>query len=61
MGQVIVSEKSNEISAIPKLFEVLLLQNTIITIDPSGCQKEIASAIISIQADYILAVKDYVS
>lgn len=58
LGQVKVSEKSNEITAIPKLLEVLSLQNTIVTIDAMGCQKEIASAIIGKQAGYILAVKE---
>ena len=57
LGQIKVSEKSNEITAIPKLLEVLSLENTIVTIDAMGCQTEIASAIIAKQADYILAVK----
>ncbi len=58
LGQVKVSEKSNEITAIPKLLEVLSLQDTIVTIDAMGCQKEIAAAIIGKEADYILAVKE---
>jgi len=57
LGQVKVCEKSNEITAIPKLLEVLSLEDTIVTIDAMGCQTEIASAIINKQADYILAVK----
>lgn len=55
LGQRKVDGKSNEITAIPELLEVLLLKNCIVTIDAMGCQKEIASAIISKEADYILA------
>jgi len=58
LGQVKVSEKSNEITAIPKLLEVLLLKGCIVTIDAMGCQTEIASKIIEQEADYILAVKE---
>lgn len=58
LGQVKVSEKSNEITAIPKLLEVLSIEDTIVTIDAMGCQTEIASAIIKKDADYILAVKE---
>jgi predicted transposase YbfD/YdcC len=57
LGQVKVDEKSNEITAIPKLLEVLTLQGSIVSIDAMGCQKEIASKIIEKKADYILAVK----
>ena len=58
LGQERVSEKSNEIKAIPKLLEVLSLENTIVTIDAMGCQTEIADKIIAEKADYILAVKE---
>jgi len=57
LGQVKVSEKSNEITAIPKLLEVLALKDTIVTIDAMGCQTSIAKEIIKKDADYILAVK----
>ncbi len=57
MGQVKVSEKSNEITAIPELLKVLCLEDTIVTIDAMGCQEKIAKAIIDKKADYILAVK----
>jgi predicted transposase YbfD/YdcC len=57
LGQVKVDEKSNEITAIPKLLEVLALQGCMVTIDAMGCQKEIAEKIINKEADYILAVK----
>ena len=57
LGQVKTDEKSNEITAIPKLLELLFLENTIVSIDAMGCQTEIASAIIDKDADYVLAVK----
>ena len=57
LGQVKVDDKSNEITAIPELLNLLVLKGCIVTIDAMGCQKEIASAIISQEADYILALK----
>lgn len=57
LGQVKVSEKSNEITAIPELLELITISGCTVTIDAMGCQKEIASKIIEKQADYILAVK----
>lgn len=57
LGQVKVEEKSNEITAIPKLLEVLALSGCIITIDAMGCQTGIAAKIVEKKADYILAVK----
>ena len=53
LGQEKVSDKSNEITAIPKLLEVLLIKNCIVTIDAMGCQTEIASKIIKKDAAYI--------
>jgi predicted transposase YbfD/YdcC len=68
LGQFKVDSKSNEITAIPKLLEILDIGGCIITIDAIGCQKEIATQIINKRADYILALKgnqgklyDYVS
>lgn len=58
LGQVAVDSKSNEITAIPKLLEMLELKGAIISIDAMGCQKEIAKQIVSHQGDYVLAVKD---
>ncbi len=58
LGQIKVDQKSNEITAIPKLLDALLLQGCIVTIDAMGCQKAIAKKIIKKDADYILAVKD---
>jgi len=57
LGQVKVNEKSNEITAIPQLLDVLVLKGCFVTIDAMGCQREIAEKIISQEADYILAVK----
>lgn len=57
LGQVQTEEKSNEITAIPKLLEMLELEGCIVTIDAMGCQKEIAQGILDRGADYVLAVK----
>ena len=57
LGQEVVEEKSNEITAIPKLLAVLELTGAIVTIDAMGCQKEIAATIREKKADYLLAVK----
>jgi predicted transposase YbfD/YdcC len=58
LGQVKVSEKSNEITAIPKLLELISVKGCTVTIDAMGCQHEIARKIIEQEADYILAVKE---
>src|SRR4029077_20690613 len=58
LGQVAVDDKSNEITAIPRLLELLDLSGALVTIDAMGCQKEIAAKIVSGGGDYILAVKD---
>ncbi len=58
LGQVAVDEKSNEITAIPKLLEMLEIAGALVTIDAMGCQKEIAAQIRERQADYVLAVKE---
>jgi predicted transposase YbfD/YdcC len=57
LGQTVVDAKSNEITAIPKLLELLELSGSLVTIDALGCQTEIAQAIVGRQADYVLAVK----
>jgi predicted transposase YbfD/YdcC len=57
LGQEVVDTKSNEITAIPKLLEVLELTGAIVTIDALGCQKEIAAKVRERGADYVLAVK----
>jgi predicted transposase YbfD/YdcC len=58
LGQVAVEQKSNEITAIPRLLELLDLHGALVTIDAMGCQKEIAKQIIEGGGDYVLAVKD---
>ena len=58
LGQVKTEEKSNEITAIPDLLEMLLLEGSIVTIDAMGCQTAIAGKIVAAKADYVLAVKD---
>ena len=57
LGQVKVDDKSNEITAIPALLEVLELSGCIVTTDAMGCQKEIAAKIVGKRADYVLALK----
>jgi predicted transposase YbfD/YdcC len=58
LGQVKVSEKSNEITAIPKLLELIAIKGCVVTIDAMGCQENIAKAIVKQEANYILAVKE---
>ncbi|MDA3821617.1 MAG: ISAs1 family transposase [Bacteroidales bacterium] len=57
LGQVKTNEKSNEITAIPELLNILDIEGCIISIDAMGTQKKIAETIIDKQADYILALK----
>jgi predicted transposase YbfD/YdcC len=58
LGQVVVDAKSNEITAIPKLLEMIDVSGALVTIDAMGCQTEIAARIVAAGADYCLAVKD---
>ncbi len=58
LGQIKVDDKSNEITAIPELLDLIAIKGCIITIDAMGCQKEIAKKIIEKEADYILMVKE---
>ena len=58
LGQVNVDEKSNEITAIPELLNLLDVSGCIVTIDAMGCQKQISRQIVSREADYVLAVKE---
>ena len=57
LGQVKVAEKSNEITAIPKLLRMLAIEGAIVTIDAMGCQRDIAQTILDKKADYVLALK----
>jgi predicted transposase YbfD/YdcC len=58
LGQVAVDDKSNEITAIPKLLGLLDLEGALVTIDAMGCQKEIAEKVRLANGHYVLAVKE---
>ncbi len=57
LGQVATEEKSNEITAIPQLLELIDVEDAIVTIDAAGCQKTIAAKIVQGKGDYVLALK----
>jgi len=57
LGQVAVDSKSNEITAIPQLLEMLELHGAIVSIDAMGCQREISAKIVQGGGDYVLQVK----
>lgn len=57
LGQIVTEEKSNEITAIPKLLELLDLRGATVTVDAMGCQRDIAEKIIESGADYIMGLK----
>lgn len=58
LGQVAVDSKSNEITAIPELLDLLDIRGALVTIDAMGCQKAIAQKIKAGGGDYVLTVKD---
>ena len=58
LGQVVVGEKTNEITAIPQLLQLLDISGGLVTIDAMGCQRAIADQIRAGGADYLLAVKE---
>ena len=58
LGQVSTDDKSNEITAIPTLLELLALDGALVTIDAMGCQTAIADKIVERGADYLLSVKE---
>jgi predicted transposase YbfD/YdcC len=58
LGQVVTDQKSNEITAIPKLLEMLAISGCLVTIDAMGCQTKIAQTIVDQKADYVLAAKN---
>ena len=57
LGQELVDDKSNEITAIPELLDNLNIKGHIITADAMGCQKDIVKKIRQKKADYVLALK----
>jgi len=58
LGQVAVDGKSNEITAIPQLLQLLDLKGALVTLDAMGCQKDVAEQIVAGGGDYVLTVKD---
>jgi predicted transposase YbfD/YdcC len=58
LGQLKINDKSNEITAVPELLKVLILEGTIVTTDALNCQKDIAATIVEQKADYVLALKE---
>lgn len=58
LSQVTTDQKSDEITAIPKLLALLDLKQSVVTIDAMGCQKTIAQQIVEQEGDYLLAIKD---
>ena len=57
LGQTRVDNKSNEITAIPKLLDLLEIEGAIVTIDAMGCQRDIAWLIVNKKADYVFSLK----
>src|SRR5207342_1113986 len=57
LAQIATDAKSNEITAVPKLLEMLSLNGTIVTVDALNCQREIARKILDQGGDYVLALK----
>lgn len=57
LGQLATDAKSNEITAIPELLQLLDVQGAVVTIDAAGCQKKIAATIIEQGGDYLLQLK----
>ena len=57
LGQCKVDDKSNEITAIPKLLDLLALKGAIVTIDAMGCQRSICQQVIDQESDYVIGLK----
>jgi predicted transposase YbfD/YdcC len=57
LGQIKTDEKSNEITAIPRLLDSICVKSCLISIDAIGCQTEIARKIVELEGDYLLALK----
>jgi predicted transposase YbfD/YdcC len=57
LAQIATAAKSNEITAVPKLLEMLSLKGTIVTVDALNCQRDIARRIVDQDGDYVLALK----
>jgi predicted transposase YbfD/YdcC len=59
LGQVKVGAKTNEITAIPEVLQLLALTGCLVTIDAMGCQRAIAQQIVDQEGDYVLTLKDH--
>ena len=57
LGQLKTADKSNEITAIPELLEMLDLAGSIVTIDAMGCQTKIVEKIVDKDANYVIGLK----
>jgi len=57
LGQVATEEKSNEITAIPQLLDLIDVEDAIVTIDAAGCQKAIVAKIVDRKGDFVVALK----
>jgi predicted transposase YbfD/YdcC len=57
LGQVATDAKSNEITAVPKLLQMLSLEGSIVTVDALNCQREIAQQVVDQKGDYVMALK----
>jgi len=58
LGQIAVDQKSNEITAVPQLLELLELRGAVVTLDAMHCQRETAQAIVAREAEYVITLKD---
>jgi predicted transposase YbfD/YdcC len=58
IGQVVTEQKSNEITAIPMLLEMLEIKGAVVTLDAMGCQEKIVDKIVEKKADYVITVKN---
>jgi predicted transposase YbfD/YdcC len=57
LGEMMVDEKTNEITAIPELLDMIDIEGDVVSCDAMGCQKDIAAKIVEKEADYVLALK----
>jgi predicted transposase YbfD/YdcC len=58
LGQIAIDQKSNEITAVPQLLELLELRGAVVTLDAMHCQRETAQAIVAREAEYVITLKD---
>ena len=57
MGELAVEEKTNEITAVPELLDLIDVEGAVVTADAMGCQKKIVEKITGAQADYTIGLK----